>query len=142
MIGASAFEGCALTSVRLPENLAYLGTGAFSGCPLSELEIKNISEIGGGAFAVAQITRLVLPDTITTIAYRAFADCSKLLDIEIPDSVINIKANGHKFGNWTTVKTQSCHSAGERTHECSVCRTKETESIPAEHRGGALILGY
>ena len=136
VIGASAFEGCALTSVRLPENLAYLGTGAFSGCPLSELEIKNISEIGGGAFAVAQITRLVLPDTVTTIAYRAFADCSKLLYIEIPESVIIIKSNDHKFGNWTTVKTQSCHSAGERTHECSVCRTKETESIPAEHRGG------
>lgn len=60
------------------------------------------------------------------------SDCGIL----VPDSVIIIKANGHKFGNWTTVKTQSCHSDGERTHECSVCHTKETECIPAEHRRG------
>lgn len=108
VIGDSAFEGCALTSVKLPERLDYLGAGAFNGCPLSELEIKNISEIGGGAFAGAQITKLVLPDTVTTIAYRAFADCSKLLDIEIPDSVISISGDSFAGTAWSNT-----HADGE-----------------------------
>ena len=108
MISDSAFEGCALTSVKLPERLDYLGTGAFNGCPLSELEIKNISEISGGAFAGTQITKLVLPDTVTTIAYRAFADCSKLLDIEIPDSVISISGDSFAGTAWSNT-----HADGE-----------------------------
>lgn len=60
------------------------------------------------------------------------SDCGIL----VPDSVIIIKAAGHKFGNWLTVKTPSCCFDGERVRECEVCRTKETEILPAEHHRG------
>lgn len=44
-----------------------------------------------------RITRVVFPNTITSIGYGAFLDCEKLTEVTIPDSVRNIR--GSAFSN-------------------------------------------
>ena len=47
-----------------------------------------------------------------------------------------IKAAGHQFGEWKTVKEPTDYLSGKKERVCSVCGEKETEKIPALKRPG------
>ena len=70
------------------------GVGEFDG---NELEIpanyknKPVKEIGANAFKdCADLTSVVIPDSVTSIAYGAFWNCTSLTSVTIPDSVTSI----------------------------------------------------
>ena len=42
-----------------------------------------------------------------------------------------IKATGHQFGEWKTVREPTDYLAGKKERVCSVCGEKETEKIPS-----------
>ena len=48
---------------------------------------KPVTEIGTGAFGGTEITSMIIPDTITKIAERAFQNCASLGTLYIPNSV-------------------------------------------------------
>ena len=62
----------------------------------------TVTEIGANAFYVSseycRITRVTLPDTITTIADRAFYDCRYLESVNLTDKVTTIGADAF-YGN-------------------------------------------
>lgn len=39
------------------------------------------------------LTKVVIPDTVTEISYQAFAGCTRLVDIKLPDGVTRMGAN-------------------------------------------------
>ena len=69
-IGATAFYGCTLTSIVIPEGITTICSGAF-------WHSKSLADIK-------------LPSTLTTIEGFAFNDCQALENIEIPESVTYI----------------------------------------------------
>ena len=99
-IGDSAFEQCEITKVRLPKSLKSTGKYIFAYCPITEIDFNGYSKSDYCAFLGTAIKELVLPDSVTTIAYRSFADCSELIKIEIPDTVISIEANSFENTAW------------------------------------------
>lgn len=46
--------------------------------------------IGDGAFRGAGITAVILPDTVETVGWFAFADCTELASVTVPASVRSI----------------------------------------------------
>ena len=54
--------------------------------------------------------------------------CSACGEVFIAQEVI--EAEGHKFGEWVVVKESTVIAEGVRERECSVCKEKETESLP------------
>ena len=52
------------------------------GCP--------VVAIGDGAFRGAGITAVILPDTVETVGWFAFADCTELASVTVPASVRSI----------------------------------------------------
>ena len=103
-IGDYAFDGCSgLTSVTIPSSVTSIGFGVFQGC--SELESVVVDpsntkyDSRGNCNAIietesntlfAGFNNTIIPNSVTSIGYRAFEYCLGLTSIEIPNSVKGI----------------------------------------------------
>ena len=107
-IGAYAFYNYTnLTSVTIPDSVTTIGNYAFSGCSgltgvyISDMkawcEINFNSSSSNPLYYAKKlylngqfVTKLVIPDSVTTIGSYAFHNCTGLTSVTIPDSVTTI----------------------------------------------------
>lgn len=109
-IGQSAFYGCeGITSVTLPASLTSIESGAFSGAGIEEFAVaagnQSFSTDGWGVLYNRDMTELIqypscrvwpyynVADTATSIAQNAFYGSNTLVNLYIPNSVVNIEYN-------------------------------------------------
>lgn len=88
-IGQYAFEGSALTHIKLHDGITSIGYSAFSHSRLQEITIPaGVTELSDSVFFYCtDLKKVELHNDITTIDYRAFYNCTSLQSIVIPDSV-------------------------------------------------------
>lgn len=109
-IGQSAFYGCeGITSVTLPASLTSIESGAFSGAGIEEFAVaagnQSFSTDGWGVLYNRDMTELIqypscrvwpyynVADTATSIAENAFYGSNTLVNLYIPNSVVNMEYN-------------------------------------------------
>lgn len=105
-IGNLAFYDCGnLKTVTIPESVENIGYGAFADCcSLTEINVENgntkyLSE-NGILFDKSKATLICypagksgeynIPNSVTTILFGAFSECSKLTSLTIPNSVTEV----------------------------------------------------
>ncbi len=135
-IGTAAFRGCtSLKKITFPDSLTTFEAGAFVGCTgLSEVTFgsgttelstecfyncSNLSTINWGpsittvsewAFYGTRLTEVTLPEQITAVKARAFADCFHLYDAYIYNRKCSITALA--FNNTKLTSTQDFNVHG------------------------------
>lgn len=108
-IGGDAFENCkSLKNLTVRSNAdvpRYTVVSPFEGGDLESITyVDGVTTVGAYLFngACASLTELNLPDSLTEIKANAFAGCSSLTELEIPTSVRTL--GGDSFEGATSLK--------------------------------------
>ena len=85
-LGRNSFSSCTeVKTVNIGAGLATIPYGAFSGCSgLETLDLGNVEKIDASAFAgCSKLTEIIIPDTVTELGEEAFSRCTEAKTIII-----------------------------------------------------------
>ena len=87
--------------IKIPESVTTICDLAFYGCAglKSVIIPQNVTYIGKGAFANSGLTSIMIPEGVTEIYSKTFKDCKDLTSVIIPSSVIAIESNAFAGAN-------------------------------------------
>lgn len=134
-----AFFGCSeITKVVIPSSVRRIGFGAFSSCSniasvvIQHDEVLQSSlTIEDGAFAnCVKLNDITLPESLVSIGYSAFENCKSLVSAYIPPKVEDI--GGRAFAGCTNLLTVSLNSKDcfIRDEAFADCNSIQTISLP------------
>lgn len=98
VIGASAFQGAEIRHVVMSSNVAVIEKDTFASSTLEKIEFRNehqskLTTINNFAFQETNLVEFVMPDSVTTISYSLFLDCTKLEKVVFSAS-LKVLGNG------------------------------------------------
>ena len=100
-ISRSAFANTELTEISIPNTVTHIGSDAFYNTNITKLELEEgITRITDGAFAGLGIETLNLPKSVTDIAYKSFAECYNLTNVDLPDNIESLDGTAFDGTPW------------------------------------------
>lgn len=136
-IGDMAFEGTALTSLTLPDNVNTAGTGAFAGCQnLRSITLNEKTALGSHLFSNCQTLAAAYLGSTATLPASAFDGCAALETVEGAEALMAIEANAFsgcrkltdfEFGEkLTAIGAEAFANTGLTTADLGMCRQLTT----------------
>ena len=93
-IGTGAFFGCGFTFIHIPDSVTSIGKDAFMGCRFTSIHIPDsVTSIGKGAFSLSSLKSIHLPNNLISIEGHVFWGCKAITSIHIPNGIVSIGDN-------------------------------------------------
>lgn len=94
-IADEGFRGSGITKLVIPASVTKIGIAAFANCPrLEEVvfeEGSTLNELPQGIFGYdASLTEVNIPDTVETLGYYSFLECTSLVTVNLPENLKRI----------------------------------------------------
>lgn len=129
-IGGYAFENCdTLATISIPSGVTKISPYLFYECDkLNSVEILgSITEIGKCAFYQTALTRITLPDSLTSIGANAFEHCKSLKAVDIPQNVPEIQP--YTFYDCTALSSVTLTNGLELINDYAFCCCDALKSV-------------
>ena len=127
--GEGAFKGCsALNKVELPSTTEILGAYTFQDCiSLKEIVLTvSLKKIGISAFQNTGLTKIKIPDSVTSIDKMAFYECKNLTEIRIGSGLTSLHLNSF-MGCYGLKRIESASSSYVSSDDNMFLMSKEGE---------------
>lgn len=127
--GEGAFKGCtALNKVELPSTTEILGAYTFQDCiSLKEIVLPaSLKKIGISAFQNTGLTKIKIPDSVTSIDKMAFYECKNLTEIRIGSGLTSLHLNSF-MGCYGLKRIESASSSYVSSDDNMFLMSKEGE---------------
>ncbi|MBO6189637.1 MAG: leucine-rich repeat protein [Alloprevotella sp.] len=119
-IGEYAFYGSSLRGIELPVNLERIEKSAFETSYLVGIDLPNkVKFIGERAFAKTVLLSIVFPKSLTEISAGVCADCSYLIEANIPATARSIGAGAFENVPFQQVYVNITDPSQCQAHETS-----------------------
>lgn len=90
-IKSQAFANSNLTEIEIPDSVTTIGKNAFSGSALEHIKLSaKLKKISEYAFYSTALASIEIPEGVTKIESDAFAFCTKLESVHLPESLESI----------------------------------------------------
>lgn len=96
------FNGAGLTDVIVGEGYTSLADGAFMWNNITSMTLPTSMRTIGRSFQSHKFTSIVIPEGVQTIAAHAFRDCSNLVNVSLPSTLVAL--NGAFSRNNTSLE--------------------------------------
>lgn len=98
-ISEYAFYNTSISEIDLSKYIKTIGTSAFYGCDIISVTIPDgVTVIEGSVFSYCnKLVSINIPNSVTTIGHAAFYGCSSMTSITIPDSVTSIEGSAFAY---------------------------------------------
>lgn len=87
------FRDTDISTLKVPENIKYIGDRAFADCQhlTSVILPSGLSDIGAEAFLNSSIAKIDIPEGIEVLTTGTFKNCKNLSSVFLPDSLTLIQ---------------------------------------------------
>ena len=135
-IARSAFRGCAITSVTIPDTVVKIEAYAFSHCSmLSEVVIPNDVEIiEQGAFVESGLVDIVVPEKVRNL-HGVFCRCHKLISATVKGKLDDFRSDcTFPFMNCTSLEIITFLDCVRyiKDESCNGCKSLKSIYVPAK----------
>jgi len=99
-IGKDAFSGCGhLSNIFISDEVTSIGYSAFSGCEIPSITIPNaVTYIGPSAFSQCwNLSSITIPDSVTHIGEYAFSGCHNLNNIDMSSNIESVGTGAFEY---------------------------------------------
>ena len=92
-----AYPAGRTAAYTVPENVRYIGSCAFAYTKASLVDLGNVTEIGGSAFAASSLSAVVIPDTVISMVEYAFQSSAYLSSVKIGNGLRSISKGAFEY---------------------------------------------
>ncbi|MDD3305268.1 MAG: leucine-rich repeat domain-containing protein, partial [Bacilli bacterium] len=89
------------TDYTVPSHITEMGSSAFNATGLTSVDLNNVIQIGGSAFAYNNLTSISFPNSVASIGGDAFRN-NQLTSLTIPDTITSIGGGAFRNNQFTS----------------------------------------
>ena len=90
-IGFATFSGCtSLKHIVIPDNIKKIEGSAFSETGLEEIDLNQVTELGGGSFMSCKSLSSVKWDHVTSVGQGCFLGCESIKELVLPQTLVSM----------------------------------------------------
>lgn len=123
VIPSESFKGVS-GKVTIGENVKEIGAEAFAGAGIETIKLpEGLEKIGAKAFADSSLTSLTIPSSVKEVGVAAFSECDKLVDLNIEaisdENILNGALSGYPFFESYTIPDGTTKIPGGAFADCT-----------------------